>query len=214
MNIKPSSAFDAISAGVQEIVPAHVQSTFARHRGWFLAGGLALLAALVWYLFFLPPSPPPKPKAIPVTVAKVTIQDVPISITGIGAAQAWTSVTILAQVSGKLLSVNFVEGSMVQAGQVLAQIDPAPYRAALTVALGALKRDQALLMNARLDLSRYQALLAQNYLPGHGRIAHAEKSTFTVLSHFRRSCTEGGAGELPGFVLAIRPDGHGVSGRN
>ena len=139
-----------------------MQSTIARHRGWFLAGGLALLAALVWYLFFFPSPTPPKPKAIPVTVAKVTIQDVPVSITGIGAAQAWTSVTILAQVSGKLLSVNFAEGSMVQAGQVLAQIDPAPYRAALTVALGALKRDQALLQNARIDLDRYKALVAQN----------------------------------------------------
>jgi membrane fusion protein, multidrug efflux system len=161
MNIKPSSAFDAISTGVQDFVPARVQTTVAQHLGWFLAGGLALLAALVWYLFFFPSSPPPKPKAIPVTVAKVAIQDVPVSVTGIGAAQAWTSVTILAQVSGKLLSVNFAEGIMVQAGQVLAQIDPAPYRAALTVALGALKRDQALLANARLDLTRYAALLAQ-----------------------------------------------------
>lgn len=162
MNIKPSSTFEAISTGVQDIMPASWQGTASRHRGWFLAGGLALVAALIWYLFFSPSPPPAKPHAIPVTVAKATYQDVPVSITALGAAQAWTSVTILAQVSGKLLTVNFAEGSDVKAGQVLAQIDPAPYRAALTVALGGLKRDQALLMNARLDLARYKALVAQN----------------------------------------------------
>ena len=51
-------------------------------------------------------------------------------------AWAWTSDTILAQVSGILLSVDFVEGTDVKAGQLLAQVDPAPYQAALTQAQG------------------------------------------------------------------------------
>jgi multidrug efflux system membrane fusion protein len=90
----------------------------------------------------------------------VVTQDVPVSVTALGAAQAWYSVTVLAQVSGKLLSVDFAEGTDVKAGQVLARIDPAPYRAALLQAEGALKRDQALLANARIDLARYKALVA------------------------------------------------------
>jgi len=105
---------------------------------------------------------PAKAAAIPVTVAKVFVQDVPVSITALGAAQAWTSVTILAQVSGKLLNVNFVEGTDVKAGQLLGQIDPAPYLAILTQAQGTLRRDQALLADARLDLVRYQRLEAAN----------------------------------------------------
>jgi multidrug efflux system membrane fusion protein len=58
--------------------------------------------------------------------------------------------------------VNFKEGTDVKKGQLLAQIDPAPYLAALTQAQGTLKRDQALLANARLDLERYEALDAAN----------------------------------------------------
>ena len=162
MDTRPSNAFEAISTGVQDVVPEGWRRAAQRNPGWFWAGGLAVLAALVWYFFFGSPTPPAPPKSIPVTVAKVATTDVPVSITALGAAQAWTSVTILAQVSGKLLSVNFAEGSEVRAGQVLAQIDPAPYRAALLVAEGALKRDQALLANARLDLARYKMLVAQN----------------------------------------------------
>jgi membrane fusion protein, multidrug efflux system len=161
MDTRPSNAFDAISTGVQDIVPAHWRPVVARHRVWFGAGALAILAALIWYLVSGSPKPA-APKAIPVSVAKVVAQDVPVSVTALGAAQAWYSVTVLAQVSGKLLSVNFAEGTDVKEGQVLAQIDPAPYRAALLQAEGALKRDQALLANARIDLARYKALVAVN----------------------------------------------------
>jgi multidrug efflux system membrane fusion protein len=97
-----------------------------------------------------------------VTLATAQSQDIPVSMTELGAAQAWTSVAVLAQVSGKLLSVNFAEGSDVKQGQILAQIDPAPYAAALTQAEGALKRDVAALADAKLNLERYRALEAQN----------------------------------------------------
>ena len=162
MDTRPSNAFQAISTGVQDVVPEGWRRTVQRNPAWFWAGGLALAAALVWFFFFNSSPPPAKPKVIPVTVAKAVVADVPVSVTALGAAQAWYSVTVLAQVSGKLLSVNFAEGTDVKAGQVLAQIDPAPYRAALLQAEGALKRDQALLANARLDLARYKALVAAN----------------------------------------------------
>jgi multidrug efflux system membrane fusion protein len=97
-----------------------------------------------------------------VTAVKAAVQDVPLTLTSLGAAQAWTSDTILAQVSGKLLTVNFVEGSYIKAGQVLAQVDPSLYRAALTQAEGTLKHDQAVLAEAKVDLARYTALMAQD----------------------------------------------------
>jgi multidrug efflux system membrane fusion protein len=135
----------------------------AGRKRWIIAGaGVVVLALLAWLLLVPGPKPPQPPQAVPVTVAMATTKDVPVSISELGAAQAWTSVAVLAQVSGRLLSVNFTEGSDVKAGQVLAQIDPAPYQAVLTQAQGALKRDQALLADARLILSRYQALFAQN----------------------------------------------------
>jgi multidrug efflux system membrane fusion protein len=92
----------------------------------------------------------------------VTTRDVPVSVTALGAAQAWQSAVIVAQVSGILQKVTFTEGASVKAGQLLAEIDPAPYRAALLQAKGALARDEATLQEAKLNLARYQALAAQD----------------------------------------------------
>jgi multidrug efflux system membrane fusion protein len=127
-----------------------------------VALGAVALALFAWVFFPKKPAEKPKPQPVSVSVAKVSVQDVRVFITALGAAQAWTSDTILAQVSGVLLSVNFVEGTNVKAGQLLAQVDPAPYQAALTQAQGALKRDQALLAGARVDLMRYATLVNQN----------------------------------------------------
>jgi len=136
----------------------------ARARRYWILAGLGALAVLLvaGVLVLRHPAKPPPPPSVPVNVAKAAAADIPISITALGAAQAWTNVTVLAQVSGKLLSVNFTEGTDVKKGQLLAQIDPAPYLAVLTQTQGTLKRDEALLANARLDLERYVALDTAN----------------------------------------------------
>jgi multidrug efflux system membrane fusion protein len=133
-----------------------------RFRWGFLALGALAIVLVLFVLFHKKPAPPQKPPAVPVIVARVGVQDVPVSITALGTAQAWRSDIILAQVSGKLLSVPFREGADVRAGELLAEVDPAPYRAALMQAQGALKRDQALLAEARVDLARYETLAAQD----------------------------------------------------
>jgi len=125
-----------------------------------LAGVAVLLVA--WAALHPKTAKSAPPNAVAVTTATVIARDVPLSITGLGAAQAWTSDTILAQVSGKLVRVDFVEGGDVRAGQLLAEIDPLPYRAVLTEAEGTLNRDRAALAGARRDLDRYQHLLAEN----------------------------------------------------
>jgi multidrug efflux system membrane fusion protein len=102
---------------------------------------------------------------VSVSVVQATVQDVPLSIGAIGAVLPWQGVVIHTQVNGKLLKAPFREGAYVKAGDVLAEIDPAPYRAMLMQAQGALKRDQAMLDEARLDLKRYQTLAAQDSLP-------------------------------------------------
>src|ERR1700733_2678116 len=150
MDTRLRNAFDDVWTGT--IVPPRWRPAESSWRVLLIGLALVLVLALVWVLFFrAPPPAPAKIHPVPVTVAKASVQDVPVSITALGAAQAWTSVTVLAQVSGKLLSFDVPEGSEVQAGQVIAEIDPAPYRAVLMQAEGALKRDEALLANARID---------------------------------------------------------------
>lgn len=132
----------------------------ARARRFVVFGALGVVAIglVAWVLFHKKPEKKATPHQIPVTAIKAVSQDFQMTTTAIGAAQAWTSDLIFAQVSGKLISVNFTEGSEVKAGQVLAEVDPRPYQAALAQAQGTLKRDQATLAGARRDLVRYQHL--------------------------------------------------------
>ncbi len=88
----------------------------------------------------------------------------PAYLRGLGNVAA-TTVTVKPRVDGQLMSVSFAEGGPVQAGQLLASIDPRPYEAQLAQAEGQLARDQAALANARIDLDRYRKLLAQNAIP-------------------------------------------------
>jgi len=135
----------------------------SRRFRWGMLIPVAVLAAVVaWIVFHPKPVKKAAPPKVPVSAAVVTAQDVPVAVSAIGAAQAWQGVTIQAQVSGVLKQVAFTEGVDVRKGQLLAQIDPAPYQAVLTQAQGALDRDQASLQEARLDLARYQKLAAQD----------------------------------------------------
>ncbi|HUE63011.1 MAG TPA: efflux RND transporter periplasmic adaptor subunit [Rhizomicrobium sp.] len=79
-----------------------------------------------------------------------------------GNVEAFTNAAIYAQVSGYLQKWYFDIGAKVKKNDLLAQIDPRTYQAALAQAKGALARDSATLANARVDLARYQALAAQN----------------------------------------------------
>jgi membrane fusion protein, multidrug efflux system len=103
------------------------------------------------------------PAPIPVVVAIVARGDVPIYLTGIGTVQASNTVTVTARVDGALQTVAFVEGQDVKKGQVLAQIDPRPYKAQLDQTIAKKATDEANLANARVDLLRYQKLVVGNF---------------------------------------------------
>ncbi len=92
--------------------------------------------------------------AIPVMASKVERADIPIELTGLGTVQALNSVLVKSRVDGQIVKINFSEGKDVHAGDVLVEIDPAPYAAALAQAQANKLKDQALLENARLDLDR------------------------------------------------------------
>jgi multidrug efflux system membrane fusion protein len=97
-----------------------------------------------------------------VGVAPATLVDVPVLLSAIGTVQPVVVATVRPQLAGTLFSINFREGQKVTKGQLLAQIDPRPYRLALSQAEGTLARDRAQLAAARADLTRYQLLLQQD----------------------------------------------------
>jgi multidrug efflux system membrane fusion protein len=103
--------------------------------------------------------------ALPVVVATAHLAPVPVFFDGLGNVTAFYTVTVKTRVDGQLMRVNFQEGDFVKEGQVLAEIDPRPFEVQLAQAQGTLAHDQALLENARLDLQRYQTLLAQDAIP-------------------------------------------------
>ncbi|TAL02423.1 MAG: efflux RND transporter periplasmic adaptor subunit [Rhodospirillaceae bacterium] len=101
--------------------------------------------------------------AIPVVAGQTVASDVPLYLDGIGTIRAYNTVTVRARVDGELVAVTFREGQDVKKGDVLAQIDPRPFRALLDNALSNLARDQASLANAQHDLVRYQDLSAKGF---------------------------------------------------
>jgi multidrug efflux system membrane fusion protein len=97
-----------------------------------------------------------------VGVATAERADIPIVLEALGTVTAAATVTVRPQVSGVMKQVLFKEGQMVQAGQLLATIDPRPFELALMQATGQRQRDEAQLENARLTLQRYRTLLSQD----------------------------------------------------
>lgn len=104
----------------------------------------------------------PAARVMPVVAQPAKKSDVNVYLTGLGTVTPLKTVTVRSRVDGQLMRVLFREGQLVREGELLAEIDPRPFQAALTQVEGQMARDQALLANARIDLERYRALLAQD----------------------------------------------------
>ena len=101
------------------------------------------------------PAPPP---AVSIVAGTVAQHDVPIYLSGVGTVIAYNTDVVRAQIQGQIISINFTEGQTVHAGDLLAQIDPRPYQALIDQYTGNLERDQAQLINAQANLTRYSQL--------------------------------------------------------
>jgi multidrug efflux system membrane fusion protein len=100
-----------------------------------------------------------EPPPVPVVAGTVAQKDMPIYLNGIATVQAFNTVTVRARVDGQVKKIAFIEGQDVQAGDLLAQIDPDPYRTALAQAVAKKAQDEAQLANGRIDLSRYSEMV-------------------------------------------------------
>lgn len=104
-------------------------------------------------------APEVKRPPVPVTVGVAARASVPFTVAANGVVEPLQSAAVQAQVGGVVERVTFREGDEVRAGQLLFQIDPRTYEAALGQARGALQRDRAIAENARKDAERYAALV-------------------------------------------------------
>lgn len=105
------------------------------------------------------------PPPVPVTAATAQVSDTPVILRGLGTVTAYQTVALRSRVAGAIMQLNFREGQMVHAGDLLIQLDSRPYEAVLEQAQAALKKDQATLANAKVDLARYNNLMQRNFTP-------------------------------------------------
>lgn len=130
---------------------------------------IAVFSTAIWYFAFHAKAPRNRqvmpdwagkgwPPNIPVRVATAQKTDLPVELKAIGTVTPVSTVTVRSRVGGQLLRLEFQEGQRVEQGQLLAEIDPAPYRVGLAQAEGQLRQSQARLNSARSDLERIREL--------------------------------------------------------
>ncbi|WP_202730034.1 efflux RND transporter periplasmic adaptor subunit [Achromobacter xylosoxidans] len=150
--------------------PANVRRRLA------LAGlvAVAMLAAWAGWTVWRYALPGPAPAAVPsyaqqpvaVSVAAARSGPLPRDLHALGTITPLARVVLRSQVDGQLQRLHYTEGQAVRRGQLLAEIDPRPYQAALAAAEGELARVEALLGNAEIDLRRYRQLARQEAVAG------------------------------------------------
>ena len=133
------------------------------------AVALLLLIALARYIQHKQPAPSPggagrggQNGPVAVSVATAATGDIQLRVPALGTVTPLATVTVRTQISGVMQKILFTEGQTVRQGDALAQIDPRPYEAALQQMQGNLRRDQALLADAKLDLKRYEGLVKED----------------------------------------------------
>jgi multidrug efflux system membrane fusion protein len=133
-----------------------------------------LLALIAWRIFSSGSGRPPQAPPPPVRVAVAQIQTVTVQEHTIGTVVANATVQVTSRVDGQLVATHFKEGDIVQKGDLLFQLDPRPFQAALAQAVATQQRDQASLVSARNDAARYATLAAQ------GAASRSQADQFTA----------------------------------
>jgi len=132
---------------------------------YYSVAGLAVIAIVAGFVFLrhgktTTVAGPPK---VPVTITETAQRDVPIYYDALGTVQAFNTVSIRAQVTGQIVSINFRQGQDVHKGDVLAKIDPTPFKANLDQAVAKKGEDRAQLIDAEKDLERFTTLVKKDF---------------------------------------------------
>jgi len=127
--------------------------------------GVLIVGWLIFKWWSAPKAKPAVVPVIPVAVGGVQSGDINVYLDELGTVTPVYTVTVASRVAGELTEVRYTEGQLVKKNELLAIIDPRPYRALVVQAQGQLSRDQALLANARLDLVRYQNSFKEHAIP-------------------------------------------------
>ena len=155
----------------QFLSPTRDSRPFIARHWRALTIALIIVALLVGFVLYLrtkqPVAAPPRGRngqnsPVAVSVATAVSGDIQLKIPALGTVTPLATVTVRTQITGTLQKIFFTEGQFVHQGDALAQIDPRPYEAALQQMEGNLKRDQALLANAKVDLKRYEGLVKED----------------------------------------------------
>ena len=145
---------------------ASASGFFSGKRRYLLPLLIVLAAFVGWRLFFggAQTRKGMNMDTPPVRVAPAIAQNVPHFLNGLGTVLPSSDVLVTSRVDGQLQRLHFQEGQRVKAGDLLAEIDPRPFKASLDQARGTLAKDQAQLDNVRKDLARYATLAQGNYI--------------------------------------------------
>ena len=128
-------------------------------RWWLWLGGFVLCAGV--YGWFVHSGTTPtviKAPSVPVAASFVKTGNLDVYLNQIGTVTPFATVTIKSRIAGQIVKIDFKEGQLVKAGDLLVSIDPSPYEAQLAQAEGQFARDQATLANAKVTLERYRYL--------------------------------------------------------
>lgn len=142
----------------------------SRASTWLVGIALLLIAtALVWYFGLGTVTGDPSGRRVqnptpPVRVVVAEQGDIEVQLRALGTVTPINTVTVHSRLDGQLVRVLFTEGQHVQAGQLLAELDPRPYQVALAEAQGVEAENVARLNNAKADLDRYESLFAQGLI--------------------------------------------------
>ena len=107
----------------------------------------------------------PAPSGVPVEVAQARQSDLPIYLNGLGNVQAFNTVVVRSRVDGEITKIAFQEGQVVHEGDLIAQVDPRPYQAALDQARAKKQQSEATLTSGRSDLERTRQLSGRGFAP-------------------------------------------------
>jgi multidrug efflux system membrane fusion protein len=158
MNLRLPDSLQTVPAAVQSF-PETVRQASPRTRLIWGLLGIAAIIALAWYASGLfNTAPPPKVPAAPVRVGVVVRKNVTVYEHTVGTIVANATVQVTSQVGGQIVSIPFKEGDIVKKGDVLFQLDPRPFQAALEQAQATTKRDEATLVSDKKDAIRYTTL--------------------------------------------------------